>query len=454
MFASSKSWNVKTYNGNAQKKYDNQSFIEKTIVVKTLDDFYTSSITERDLTDKIDISSSSVNKTLPYTKITFEYEDTDSLLAKQHKETDGITWGGEEYEVPGDSKYEKEYKIRPSFGHMKFEKLKDDETGDFTDIQVGFSVTKSSEDETSGTQEKYNPYIGKPVLFYPILVTGEEIPYVYNDRAAHTTTTSYFIPSNTVNTQISLTNHFGAEKNEYSADVDGSESYKDNLYSLYYKNYIRSVFNKSNRLTKLKANLTNSFISSFSLADTVVVSGEKYNINRINLDIATGKADLELISIYAAISYLCLPSLFEVRIETSPSGNLYIFSNSYNLYQVAEGTYVLSNIPSAHPIAFHNNGKTSVFTYTGTNSSGSKTGLDGNTYEYFWGDITLNILGDFGTISYECYNHGYMGGQNNLQYNASCITAPAPPSGEADLTVDTTEVFADNALITADQTED
>ena len=47
-----------------------------------------------------------------------------------------------------------------------------------------------------------------------------------------------------------------------------------------------------------------------------------------------------------------------------------------------------------------------------------------------------------------------MGGQNNLQYNASCITAPAPPSGEADLTVDTTEVFVDSALITSDQTED
>ena len=432
----------------------NDSITQKTIVVKTLDNFYTSSTVETDLTSKIDISSSTVNKAIPYTKITFEYEDTGSLLAKQHKETNNITWGGEIEEIKGNSRYEKEYVIKPSFGHMKFERLKDDNTGDFSDVQVGFSVTKSNEDSTAGTQEKYNPYIGKPVLFYPILITGDEIPYVYNDRAANTTATSYFIPSNTVDTQISLTNHFGAEKNEYSVNVAGSESYKDNLYSLYYKNYILSVFNKKNRLTKLKANLNNSFISSFSLADTIVVSGEKYNINSINLDIVTGKADLELISIYSAISYLCLPSLFEVRIEVLPGGNLYIFSNSYSLYQVAEGTYTLNNIPSAHPIAFQNNGKTSVFTYTGTNSIGTKTGLDGNTYEYFWGDITLNILGDFGTISYECYNHGYMGGQNNLQYNASCVTAPSPSPGAGDLTVDTIEVSVDNALITSDQTED
>ena len=45
-----------------------------------------------------------------------------------------------------------------------------------------------------------------------ILITGETIPYVYNSRTAHTTTSSYFIPSNAVSTSISKTNHFGAEK--------------------------------------------------------------------------------------------------------------------------------------------------------------------------------------------------------------------------------------------------
>ena len=63
----------------------NDSPTQKTIVVKTLDDFYSSSLVETDLTSKIDISKSAVNKTLPYTKIMFEYEDTGSLLAKQHK---------------------------------------------------------------------------------------------------------------------------------------------------------------------------------------------------------------------------------------------------------------------------------------------------------------------------------------------------------------------------------
>ena len=432
----------------------NDSPTQKTIVVKTLDDFYTSSLVETDLTRNINVESSSVNKTLPYTKITFEYEDTDSLLAKQHKEANNITWGGEFVDIKGNSRYESEYVIKPFFGHMKFERLKDDNTGDFSDVQVGFSVTKSNEDSTAGTQEKYNPYIGKPVLFYPILITGDEIPYVYNDRAANTTATSYFIPSNAVDTQTSQTNHFGAEKNEYNANVDGSESYEDNLYSQYYRNYILSVFNKFNRLTKLKAVLTNAFISNFSLADTVVVSGEKYNINKINLDIVTGKADLELISTYAAVSYLCLPSLFEVRVEVITGGYLYIFSNRYGIYQLAAGTYTFSNVPSAHPIAFHNNGKESLISYTGAVNAGSKTGLDGNTYTYYSGDVTVTVNGDFGTISYECYNHGYMGGENNLTYNATCSVAPTPTPTPGTLTVDATDISVDTALITADQTDE
>ena len=82
----------KLFNLVAEVRNDSPT-IQKTIVVKTLDDFYTSSLVETDLTNNIDIQSSSVNKTLPYTKVTFEYEDTGSLLAKQHKEANNITWG-------------------------------------------------------------------------------------------------------------------------------------------------------------------------------------------------------------------------------------------------------------------------------------------------------------------------------------------------------------------------
>ena len=38
------------------------------------------------------------------------------------------------------------------------------------------------------------------------------------------------------------------------------------------------------------------------------------------------------------------------------------------------------------------------------------------TYDFFYGDITVNVTGDFGTMSVYCYYHGYMGGENLFVY--------------------------------------
>ena len=35
-------------------------------------------------------------------------------------------------------------------------------------------------------------------------------------------------------------------------------------------------------------------------------------------------------------------------------------------------------------------------------------------------DIEVCINDDFGTTSYECYYHGYMGGENNLIFSEFC----------------------------------
>jgi hypothetical protein len=124
------------------------------------------------------------------------------------------------------------------------------------------------------------------------------------------------------------------------------------------------------------------------------------------------------------------------------------------VYQIASGTYTFSNIPSSHPIAFYNNGKESLISYTGTVNGGTKTGQDGNTYTYYSGDVTVTVNGDFGTISYECYHHGYMGGENNLTYNSDCSVAPTPTPTPGTLTVDSTLYSTDNTNLTADQTDE
>lgn len=105
------------------------------------------------------------------------------------------------------------------------------------------------------------------------------------------------------------------------------------------------------------------------------------------------------------------------------SGNYYFddFSSDDYVFKASSGLYVFNNVPSSHPIAFHSS-DTSKIVYTGTTYTGRKPALDGIPREYYHGTVTLDVRSDFGTISYECYNHGYMGGRNNLVYDSGCAS--------------------------------
>lgn len=124
----------------------------------------------------------------------------------------------------------------------------------------------------------------------------------------------------------------------------------------------------------------------------------------------------------------CLGAENEVTIQNVNGQNVFVFGGNYGTYGTNVGTYVLKNVPSAHPIAIQNFNLTNVITYTGTNAVGPKVGLDGNTYTYYWGDVTITVIGGYGVISYECFYHGYMGGQNNLIYNSTTCSIPSAPT--------------------------
>ena len=451
--------------GTENSSYTTTQSNMKRIRVMTYDSYYASSKSELDITNKIDISQSSVHRMLPYSKIEFKYEDTEAILAEQHKSANGIEWGGESWSY-NESRGEKKYEVIPPFAHMKFERLLD-AAGSATKIQVGYSIKRSSPNrnttasDKSFQAEKYNPHFGKPLLFYPHRETsGEAIPYTYTNSSNVTVyygnITTYYIPLNSISIDTSQSNHFGEEIDEYRGAVDGTSSNVNNLFNLYYLNYIRHLFDVKSRIVKVKANLTNAFISKYSLADKIRISDKTYSINKIDVNLQNGKSNLELQRYYNVTSFSCLNNTFNLKVEVTSAGNIYIFDNKYGAYQMGQGTYVMNDVPSAHPIAFHNFGKEDKLSYTGTNSGGSKTGLDGNTYTYYYGTITITVAGDFGTISYECYNHGYMGGENNLIYNADCLTTDSPvtPPVTGTLTVDATDIYADSGIVTADQTDE
>ena len=54
--------------------------------------------------------------------------------------------------------------------------------------------------------------------------------------------------------------------------------------------------------------------------------------------------------------------------------------------------------------------------------------IDGTNYDFYYGDITVTVTGDFGVVSVYCLYHGYMGGQDILVYGSEYeIVDTTPP---------------------------
>jgi hypothetical protein len=99
-------------------------------------------------------------------------------------------------------------------------------------------------------------------------------------------------------------------------------------------------------------------------------------------------------------------------------------------YKLGLGKYVLKNIPIDHPL-FLSNADESKIKLEGT------TSLTGGYGTGYYGDVNIYVFEDFGTISYMCANHGFMGGENNLAFDATCppgeIIEETPKSSTDDI---------------------
>ena len=273
---------IKMFNLVAYTKEDGS------IYVNTLDDFYATSTTY-DISKYIDVETSAVDVALPYRKMNFTYEGLKTFLAAQWEQLNVAKWGAESYEAEGglDGGI---YSVVAPFEHMQFERLLDieDSTGATqTTIQWGFCVNDNQQS-----------YIGKPILFYPILKTGGATTSIsFRDTPiSHSQVTSYIIPSNSVALAASTSTaniNFGLMINEYT----GLPNYTGTLYNNYYSSYIENLFLESSRITKYTAYLPLSIILNYTLADIFVINGKQFRINSLNINLTNNKSQIELITI-------------------------------------------------------------------------------------------------------------------------------------------------------------
>ena len=258
------------------------------IYVNTLDAFYATSTTY-DITKYIDVNTSSVDVSLPYRQINFTYKGLGTFLAAQWEQLNVAKWGAESFN--GDGNLDGGiYSVVAPFEHMLFERLVD-----LNDVTGGTLTTAMYGYCTNDNQQ---PYIGSPILFYPILKTGgatTTISFLQTPNT-HIALTSYVLPSNSVALAAATSTaniNFGNMINEYT----GLNNYTGTLYQNYYSSYIENLFLESSRLVNYTAYLPLHIILNYTLADIFVINGQQFRINSLNINLTNNKSQIELITI-------------------------------------------------------------------------------------------------------------------------------------------------------------
>ena len=267
------------------KTYNLTSFIDSDniIQVQTLDDFYSSSTNNWNLTDHVVTDKSQVDSVIPYRQVDLSYKGLSTFLAENFKQINHKEWGTLEFEKT--SKFEgSKYSIELPFEHALYEKLINAGNGDETTIQWGWIVDKSQE-----------PTDTLPLLFYANTPASGSIRVV-KINGNRQNIDKPFMPMNSSGffTQFNKTNktqslNFHAETDEYALKPN-----KNTLFKTYYEDYIVDLFDVRKRITKLAVFLPSHIMQKLSLADIIVVFDKQYRINKITTDFKTGKSELEL----------------------------------------------------------------------------------------------------------------------------------------------------------------
>ena len=228
-----------------------------------------------DITEYTDTDSITIEKPNVYKKISFKYEKSESFMNRNFYDTNIVDreYSNTNIELQNEGS---ELTISAPFESLLMNNFNED------DFQVGYCLTKAPD---------YKPYIPKPVLFY---YNGRINDTLYlNNGVTSTLYNDFNIFSNALDisgVKYSLTWH--PEKDVKAPNLPLT----NNLYSLYYQNYLQNIFNPKCRLVRVKSYFPLSLITKLKLNDRVIIRDKRYIINDIKSDITSGQVDLSLLN--------------------------------------------------------------------------------------------------------------------------------------------------------------
>lgn len=242
-----------------------------------------------DITTYTDIESIDVKRVPLYSSISFSYLESESIINKGFKSLFFREYGSESYKFPYDGG---EFKIELPFENIMQERF----TG--TDTQVGYCLNENLE-----------PYTPKPSLMY--MYDDQVTAIKFYDGASVQDITNYipFGQETRLNNSTDYSLNFSADNSTFNLVPNFN-----NLYSVYYNSYLKSLYNINNRLITVKTKLPISLLTTLELNDRLVIRDKRYIINEMKTNLNSGEVTFTLILDFRAVRPIQL-------IPTNPSAN-------------------------------------------------------------------------------------------------------------------------------------
>lgn len=263
-----------------------QSTSSTQFTIEPLDDWYADGTTY-DITEYTDIASSNVRKPELYRRLKLEHQVADSVAMRQHRlQNGGVGYGDLRADFTFDGG---ELTNQTSFELLRFDKLVDANTGNSVDFLIGKSIDKDLE-----------PYIGAPIIFYSngqLDISGSPIGFLdetgLTPSPADPMNACMFIANVDNSTAAGVTQMltFGLEIDPYH-----EQAFNQTLYGEFWQDYVTDLYSTSRRVYKYKAILPMTTIYRLKMNDKLVISGKRYIINEVNLNLRTREATLELLN--------------------------------------------------------------------------------------------------------------------------------------------------------------
>jgi hypothetical protein len=259
--------------------------VDGVIVVDTLDNYYGTfaSAVKHDISKYVKVDDSTVERVPLYGNIEFEFANPATFLAIEFEQRNGQEFGYEQFNVIINGEYIDggNYKIKLPFEKVIYERLTDSFDGSDTPACYGYFVNEN--------EEKVK---GSTLLFFNVneTVPDENMYFRSADGITNSSLATYNRPSNVLSDQ-SQTLNFDTENDEFNLLFN-----EESLFKNYYKNYIESVFNQYNRITKLSAVLPIKILSKYKLNDRFIINGKSYRINSLTSNLMCGNSDIELLN--------------------------------------------------------------------------------------------------------------------------------------------------------------